>query len=128
MFQKSKIRQDFEQAYKENNEAVMQKLLAENPWLLAEWESKMDGSSTPDQQVILAAVGVMEDELGNAVPLDEILFSLRVDFKLKKDDAQVTKVLQEAESVGYCKKVQSGWQLTPQGGKICDTYLNSHAV
>jgi hypothetical protein len=127
MFGKSKIRKDFEDAFASQDDTTMQKLLAENPWLLAEWESKMDGNVSGDQQIILAALGVMEDELGAAVPNDEISFSLRVDFKAKKDESEIEKVLTDAEGLGYCKKAQGGWQLTPEGGKICDVYLNSHA-
>jgi hypothetical protein len=128
MFGKSKIRKDFEDAFKSGNEAIMQQLLKENPWLVSEWESKMNGSSSGDQAQILAALGVMEDELCNPVPLDEISFCLRVDFKTKKDENQILSLLSEAETLGYCKKVQNSWSLTPQGGKIADNYLNSHAV
>jgi hypothetical protein len=128
MFGKSKIRKDFEDAFKRNDEKTMQAMLGENPWLLAEWESRMDGSSSGEQQVILAALGVMEDEIGGPVPMDELSFSLRVDFKAKKDDAAISRILGEAESLGYCKRVQNGYQLTPQGAQICDNYLNSHAV
>ncbi len=128
MFGNSKVRKDFEKAFADQDDATMQKLLAENPWLLAEWESKMDGNASADHQVVLAALGVMEDELGTAVPTDEISFSLRVDFKAKKEDSEIGQLLSEAEGLGYCKKVQGGWQLTPEGGKVCDSYLNAHAV
>jgi hypothetical protein len=128
MFGKSKIRAEFEKAFKENDEKRMQSMLAENPWLLAEWESKMDGTSSGDQKVVLAALGVMEDEINGPVPVDELSFCLRVDFKLKKDDTAINGVLSESETLGYCRKAQSGWQLTPEGGKICDNYLNSHAT
>jgi hypothetical protein len=128
MFGKSKARGEFEAAFKAGNEALMQKILGENPWLLAEWESKMDGSTSGVQQVVMAALGVMEDEIQGPVPIDEISFSLRVDFKTKKDDAEISRILTESESLGLCKKIQNGYQLTPQGGKICDVYLNSHAA
>ena len=127
MFGKSKIRSDFENAFKAGDEQTMQKLLAENNWLLSEWEAKMDGGASSEQQIVLAALGVMTDELSNPAPIDEISFSLRVDFKKKMDDSTILKHLTEAESLGYCRKSGTGWELTPEGGKICDNYLNSHA-
>lgn len=128
MFGKSKVRAEFENAFKAGDEANMQKMLADNPWLLAEWEAKMEGGASGDQQLVLAALGVMTDELSGPAPVDEISFCLRVDFKKKMDDPTINKIITEAESLGYCRKGQGGWELTPEGGKICDNYLNSHAV
>lgn len=127
MFGKSKVRKDFEDAYKAGNEALMNKLLGENPWLIDEWESRQDGAQG-DILLILAALGVMEDEIGGPAPLDEISFSLRVDFKKKLDDAQINALLAEGENMGYCRRAQNGWQLTAEGGKKADNYLNAHAV
>jgi hypothetical protein len=128
MFGKSKVRAEFENAFKSGNEAAMQKMLAENPWLLSEWEAKMEGGASGDQQIVLAALGVMSDELSGPAPVDEISFSLRVDFKKKIDDGSINSILSEAESLGYCRRGQAGWELTPEGAKICDNFLNSHAV
>ena len=128
MFGKSKIRAEFDNAFKSGDEARMQKLLGEHPWLLAEWEAKTEGGGSAEQQIILAALGVMGDELSGPAPVDEISYSLRVDFKKKMDDGTIISLLQEAQSVGYCRQVQGGWKLTPEGGKVADNYLNSHAV
>jgi hypothetical protein len=127
MFGKSKIRKDFELAYKAGNEAQMQALMETNPWLVAEWESKMDQSQGV-QQVVIAALGVMEDEIGGPAPMDEISFSLRVDFKNKMDDTELSNLLAEAEELGNLQRVQGGWQLTSEGAKIADNYLNTHSV
>ena len=127
MFGKSKILKQFEAAYKSGNEQLMQQLMSANPWLLAEWEARSEASQGI-QMVVIAALGVMEDEIGGPAPLDEISFSLRVDFKNKMDDTQLSNLLAEAESLGYCQRGQGGWMLSAEGGKIADNYLNSHAV
>ena len=45
MFKKSKIRKDFNDAYAAGNEAMIEQLLNEHPWLIAEWEAKQGGDS-----------------------------------------------------------------------------------
>jgi hypothetical protein len=77
-------------------------------------------------EMILAALGVMADELSRPVPVNEIGFCIRVDFKKKLDDMQINKILLDAEKRHYCQRNGISWELTPEGGKICDDYLNSH--
>ncbi|MHA1340736.1 MAG: hypothetical protein ACTSRZ_11515 [Promethearchaeota archaeon] len=126
MFKKKKIREEFEQYFKEGNEAMIKKMLDENPWLLTEWQRNMD-ENFAEQSLILAALGVMCDENGgDPVSVDDILYSLRVDFKVKKEETDVKRLLDDAETLGYCKIVQGKWILTPEGETICDNYLNSH--
>lgn len=125
MFKKSKVRKDFDDAFRANDEATMQKLLGENKWLLDEWNNKMNNSHS-EQSLVIAALGVMEDEFAAPVPVDEIGFCLRYDFKLKKEADEITQILNDAEALGYCKRTKNGWALTPEGGQICDDYLNSH--
>ncbi|MBD3352206.1 MAG: hypothetical protein GF364_12025 [Candidatus Lokiarchaeota archaeon] len=126
MFKKKKIREEFEDYFKSGNETMIKKMLDENPWLLNEWQGKMD-ENVSEQSLIVSALGVMIDENGgDPVPIDDVLFSLRVDFKTKKDDDTVKQMLNDAETLGYCKPTQGGWLLTPEGERICDDYLNSH--
>ncbi|MHA1318502.1 MAG: hypothetical protein ACTSQ1_01680, partial [Promethearchaeota archaeon] len=73
---------------------------------------------------IIAALGVMEDELGRPVPLDEILFSLRIDFNIRKSEEEVHKILRSSEDLRLVKKDSNGWTLTIEGEKVCDDYLN----
>ena len=123
MFGKGKIRKEFENAYKTGNEDQMNQLIQDNPWLLDEWEAKTEGT---DNLMILAALGVMEDEIGGPAPMDEISFCLRVDFKTKMADGEIQQYLEESESLGYARQVQGGWQLTSEGGNKADSYLSSH--
>jgi hypothetical protein len=125
MFKKSKIRKDFEDAFRANDEATMQNLLAENKWLLDEWNQKLNNSHS-EQSLMLAALGVMEDEFANPVPVDEIAFCLRYDFKVKKETDEIIQALNDAEALGLCKKIKNTWSLTPEGAQICDDYLDSH--
>ena len=79
-----------------------------------------------DQQQIIAALGVMEDELGRPVPIDEIVFSLRIDFNIRKTEEEVHNILQSAEELNLAKKDSNGWTLTVEGEKVCDNYLNKN--
>ena len=122
---KKKIREQFELAFKNGDEKTIKKMLEKNPWLLDEVAHTMDDGMAEQNQII-AALGVMEDERGGAVPLDEILFSLKVDFNIRKTESEVHDILREIENLKLVKRESDGWILTPEGGKICDEYLNKN--
>lgn len=123
MFKRKKIREDFDAVFKSGNEESIKKMLEENPWLLEEVSHDMD-EIMADQKQIIAALGVMEDELGGPVPIDEIIFSLRVDFNIRKLDEEIKDILNNVENLGLVKKEGHGWTLTSEGGRVCDNYLN----
>jgi len=106
MVNKKKIRAEFNEIFVSGNEKGIKKMLDKFPWLL------------------IAALGVMEDELGRPVPLDEILFSLRIDFNIRKSEEEVHKILRSSEDLRLVKKDSNGWTLTIEGEKVCDDYLN----
>jgi hypothetical protein len=122
---KKKIREQFDAVYQKGDEQAIKKMLQSNPWLGDEMKSSMDASMTKQNQ-ILVALGVMEDELGGAVPIDEIVFSLRVDFNIRKDEAEVHQILGSIENLNLVKRAANGWNLTKEGGKICDEFLNKN--
>ena len=126
MFKKSKIRKEFNEAYQRGEEQKIEQLLNQYPWLIEEWEAKQSGDS--EGLMAVAALGVMEDELTGPAPLEEISFCLRVDFKNQMDEGKINSLLEENQDLGYCRKVGNGWQLTPEGEKVVDNYLNSHAM
>jgi hypothetical protein len=123
MGKKKKIREEFDEIFQSGDEKKIKKMLEKNPWLLDEVSQDMDKDMLEQHQII-AALGVMEDELGNAVPIDEIVFSLRVDFNIQKSESQVQEILTQVENLGLVKKDSNGWVLTNEGGKICDDFLN----
>ncbi len=126
VLKKKKIREEFQEYFKSGNEAKIKQMLLDHLWLLEEWEDKMD-TNVQEQSLIIAALGVMNDENGgNPVPLEDVISCLRVDFKNKKEDSEVSDVLNACEGLGYCEKNEKGWILTQEGEKICDDYLNSH--
>ena len=100
-------------------------MLEKNPWLLDEVSTEMD-EVMEEQQYIIAALGVMEDELGGPVPLDEIVFGLRVDFNINKTEDDIEANLINVKKLGLVKKEENGWILTSEGGKVCDDYLNKN--
>lgn len=120
---KKKIREEFDKIFKKGDEKAIKKMLDKNPWLQDEVSSSMDAGMTEQNQII-AALGVMEDELGSAVPIDEIVFSLRVDFNIRKGEPEVLDILRSVENLNLVKRDSNGWTLTSEGGKICDEFLN----
>ncbi len=125
MGKKKKIREQFEEIFKKGDEKQIKKMLDKNPWLLEEVSSDLDEGMS-EQNQILAALGVMEDELGGSVPIDEIIFSLRVDFNIRKSEEEVHTLLSDVENLNLAKKESNGWSLTSEGGRICDDYLNKN--
>ena len=123
MVKKKKIREEFEEIFKSGNEKEIKKMLEKNTWLLDEMTSQMDKKMGIQDQVI-AALGVMEDELAGPVPIDEISFCLKVDFNIDELEEQIQDVLSNVEKLGLVKKDTNGWNLTNEGGKICDDFLN----
>jgi hypothetical protein len=63
----------------------------------------MDAGMTEQNQII-AALGVMEDERGGAVPLNEILFSLKEDFNVRKTESEARKLLMDIEKLHLVKR------------------------
>ncbi|MHA2282027.1 MAG: hypothetical protein ACXAC5_14385 [Promethearchaeota archaeon] len=122
---KKKIREQFDAVYQQGDERAIKKMLKSNPWLRDEMRSSMDADMTKQNQV-LGALGIMEDELGGAVPIDEIVFSLRVDFNIRKNEAEVHSILGSIEDLNLVKREAKGWNLTKEGGKICDQFLNKN--
>jgi len=125
MFKKKKIREDFDAIFKSGDENAIKQMLDEHPWLLEEVSQEMD-DVMEEQKDVIAALGVMEDELGGLVPVDEIVFSLRVDFNIQKDEAEVQEILSSIENLGLVKRESHGWVLTTEGGRVCDEYLNKN--
>jgi coproporphyrinogen III oxidase-like Fe-S oxidoreductase len=123
MVKKKKIREEFERVFQSGNEKEIKKMLEKNSWLLDEMTSEMDEKMGIQDQVI-AALGVMEDELARSVPIDEISFCLKVDFNIDESEEQIREVLFNVEKLGLVKKDANGWRLTNEGGKICDNFLN----
>jgi len=123
MAKKKKIREEFDILFEKGDEKGIKKMLDKNPWLLDEVSHSMDAGMAEQNQII-AALGVMEDELGGSVPIDEIVFSLRVDFGVRKTEDEVHSVLANVEKLNLVKRNTNGWSLTNEGGKICDDFLN----
>jgi len=125
MVNKKKIREEFNKIFTSGKEKRIKEMLEKFPWLLDEVSNKMEGA-IGEQQQIIAALGVMEDELGGPVPLDEIVFSLRIDFDIRKTEAEVLGILKSSKDLQLVRKDSNGWTLTAEGGKVCDDYLNKN--
>jgi hypothetical protein len=122
---KKKIREKFDMLFKKGDEKAIKKMLDKNPWLLDEVSNTLDAGMVEQNQII-AALGVMEDELGGPVPIDEIVFSLRVDFNIRKSEDEIHSILASVEKLNLVKRDTNGWSLTSEGGRICDDYLNKN--
>jgi ribosomal protein S19E (S16A) len=125
MGKKKKIREDFEAIFQTGNEQAIKEYLEEYPWLLGEVSSVMNDTMLEQHQII-AAIGVMEDELGGAVSFNEIIRSLKEDFNIRKMEGEIQRILKDAENLRLIEKESNGWVLTNEGGRICDVYLNKN--
>ncbi|TFF99178.1 MAG: hypothetical protein EU541_05605 [Promethearchaeota archaeon] len=123
MFKKSKIRDEFDEVFKSGDQKRIKQMLEEHPWLLNEVSEELNQEIQHEEEVI-AAVGVMEDELAKPAPLNDIVFCLKVDFNIKKTEEEVQEILQKIEQLNMVQKKDDGWALTKEGGEVCDTYLN----
>lgn len=125
MFKKKKIREEFDEVFKSGDEDKIKEMLDENPWLLEEVSHEMDEVMVEEQQII-AALGVMEDELGGVAPINEIALSLKVDFDIDKSNEEIMAILENLLKLELVQKKNDGWSLTSEGGRICDDYLNKN--
>ncbi len=123
MGKKRKIREEFDAIFRSGNEKKIKEMLDKFPWLLSEVSSEMDEIIVEQGQVI-AALGVMEDDLGGAVPIYEIAQCLKEDFNINKPEEIIKQILDEALNLNLVKIQPDGWALTSQGEKMCDIYLN----
>ncbi|MFX1339230.1 MAG: hypothetical protein ACFFDK_11525 [Promethearchaeota archaeon] len=123
MGKKKKIREEFDAIFRSGDESKIKKMLAKYPWLLDEVSGKMDKTML-EQREIIAATGVMEDELAGPVKIDDIVLCLNVDFNIRKTEDEIKRILNEVENLGLVKQEPSGWILTSEGGQICDEVLN----
>jgi len=125
MGKKKKIREDFDIIFQTGNEKAIKEYLEKYPWLLDEVSSSMDDTMS-EQHEIIAAIGVMEDELNEPVPFNEINHCLKEDFSISKTNEEIQKILYEIENLKLVEKQPNGWILTNEGEKICDVYLNKN--
>jgi len=125
MGKKKKIREEFNIVFKSGDQKLIKQMLDKYPWLLNEISQNMD-QGILEQYQIVAALGVMEDELGGPVSIDQIMYSLGVDFNIRKEADDLKRILNDVEKLNLVKKESSGWILTDEGGIVCDSYLNKN--
>lgn len=125
MGKKKKIREDFDLIFQTGNEKAIKEYLEKYPWLLDEVSSSMDDTMS-EQHEIIAAIGVMEDELNKAVSFNEIYHCLKEDFSISKTNEEIQKILYDIENLKLVTKQPNGWILTNEGEKICDVFLNKN--
>ena len=125
MAKKKKIREEFSTIFKTGNEDAIKEMLDKYPWLLSEVSSEMD-SRMFEQNQIVAAIGVMEDELGGPASMDDIVLSLDADFNIRKSKEELQPLILNIEDLNLVKKEGNGWILTDEGGRVCDAFLNKN--
>ena len=82
-------------------------------------------TESSESHMVIAALGVMQDEFNGPVPTDEISFCLRIDFKRKIKEATLLTLLNQAVDSKHIEKIQQGWLLTSDGSKIADQVLKN---
>ena len=125
MAKKKKIREEFSTIFKTGNEDAIKEMLDKYPWLLSEVSSEMDNRMFEQNQIV-AAIGVMEDELGGPASMDDIVLSLDADFNIRKSKEELQPLILNNEDLNLVKKEGNGWILTNEGGRVCDAFLNKN--
>ncbi len=125
MAKKKKIREEFEKIFKAGNDKVIKEMLAKNPWLLEEISQEMN-AAIKEEDLILAAIGVMEDDMNHPVSLEEILLCLKQDFKTSKNVSQIEELLKNVTRLNLVRKFSDGWILTDEGGNACDEFIKKY--
>ena len=122
---KKKIREEFNTIFKTGNEDAIKEMLDKHPWLLSEVSSEMDNRMVEQNQIV-AAIGVMEDELGGAASMDDIMLSLNADFNIQKNEEEIQDLILNIEDLNLVSREGNGWILTDEGGRVCDAFLNKN--
>ena len=125
MAKKKKIREEFNTIFKTGNEDAIKEMLDKYPWLLSEVSNEMDNRMFEQNQIV-AAIGVMEDELGGPASLDDILLTLDADFNIRKNEEEVEELILKIEDLNLVSREGTGWILTDEGGRVCDAFLNKN--
>jgi len=123
MAKKKKIREEFSTLFKTGNEDAIKEMLNKYPWLLSEVSSEMDNRMFEQNQIV-AAIGVMEDELGGPASMDDIILSLNADFNIRKNKEEIQDLILKIEDLNLVSREGNGWILTDEGGRVCDAFLN----
>lgn len=126
LWKKRRIKKDFDTAVAEGNDAKIEQLVKDNPWLQDYVDDNGDDTDVNVKRVC-AAIGIMEDELSTPATFDDIVTSLAQDFKVNMSQSQVEGICLDLENKGYIKAQDAGYVLTVEGGRICDNYLNKQA-
>ncbi len=126
LWKKRRIKKDFDTAVAEGNDAKIEQLVKDNPWLQDYVDDNGDDTDVNVKRVC-AAIGIMEDELSTPATLDDIVGSLSQDFKVNMSQSQVEGICLDLENKGYIKAQDAGYVLTVEGSRICDNYLNKQA-
>ncbi len=77
------------------------------------------------EYAVLAALGVIEDDIQESVSIDEILLSLRADIKIKLNVSKIAGILQKLEKDGYVKNNQNKYSLTEKSQEMVDDFLEA---
>ncbi|TXT54970.1 MAG: hypothetical protein BAJALOKI1v1_2110003 [Promethearchaeota archaeon] len=125
MVKKKKIREEFDKVFKSGDQKKIKQMLEENPWLLEEVSEEIE-EEMHDEEEIVGAIGVMEDELGKPVSMNDILFCLKTDFNIKQSEEKAKEILDNIEKLGLVEQKDEGWILTKKGGQVCDDFLNKN--
>ncbi len=125
MAKKKKIREEFSTRFKTGNEDAIKEMLDKYPWLLTEVSSEMDNRMSEQNQIV-AAIGVMEDELGGPASIDDIKLSLNADFNIQNTKEGIQDLILKIEDLNLVSREGNGWILTDEGGRVCDTFLNKN--
>ncbi|NHI91447.1 MAG: hypothetical protein EAX96_03020 [Candidatus Lokiarchaeota archaeon] len=123
MLSKGKAKASMKKAIGAQEYDEINRLILEYPFLIEEFKELQKYPSLDIEGAIIAATGVMEDELAGPVKVEDIVKSAIQDFRKNITEIEVFSILDKIERQGFIQKRGIGWVLTARGSELCDQTL-----
>jgi len=123
MLSKGKAKSQLKKVLAAEDYDEVNRLILEYPFLIDEFKTLQKYPNLDIDGAIIAATGVMEDELAGPVKVEDIVKSAIQDFRKSITEIEVFSILDKIERQGFIQKRGIGWVLTARGSELCDQTL-----
>ncbi len=123
MLSKGKAKSQLKKVLAAEDYDEVNRLILEYPFLIDEFKTLQKYPDLDIDGAIIAATGVMEDELAGPVKVEDIVKSAIQDFRKNITEIEVFSILDKIERQGFIQKRGIGWVLTARGSELCDQTL-----
>jgi len=120
---KGKAKAALKRALKSDDIEEINKIIYEFPSLLDEFPALKLYEWLDLDQVTIAGIGIMEDELAGPVRAEDVIKSIIIDFRKNVSEIEIYSIMDRLERQGYIQRRGIGWVLTAKGAEVCDSIL-----